>query len=39
MHQALKSHDWSTFARLYNGAGYAANHYDVKIAQAYLSFK
>ena len=32
---ALKIHDWATFARLYNGPGYAQNQYDTKIAAAY----
>jgi hypothetical protein len=32
---ALNNHQWATFARSYNGAGYAANHYDTKIANAY----
>jgi LysM repeat protein len=39
MHRALKSHNWSTFARLYNGPGYAQNHYDTKIGQAYIKFR
>lgn len=26
--RALANRDWATFARLYNGANYAANHYD-----------
>jgi LysM repeat protein len=39
MHRALKNHDWATFARLYNGSGYAQNHYDTKIAQAYIKFR
>jgi LysM repeat protein len=38
MHQSLQNHDWSTFARLYNGPRYAENHYDTKIAQAYVKF-
>jgi len=32
---ALNNHQWATFARSYNGAGYAANHYDTKLASAY----
>lgn len=32
---ALRRHDWPTFARLYNGPGYADNHYDSKLAAAY----
>jgi N-acetylmuramidase len=31
----LNAHDWAHFARGYNGAGYAANAYDVKLAHAY----
>ena len=31
----LRRHDWRGFARGYNGAGYAKNHYDVKLAVAY----
>lgn len=35
MRDALKAHDWPTFARLYNGAGYKQNGYDTKLAVAY----
>jgi hypothetical protein len=35
MHTALIKRDWGTFARLYNGSGYAANAYDKKLASAY----
>jgi N-acetylmuramidase len=35
---ALRNHDWATFARGYNGAGYAQNAYDVKLASAYAKF-
>ena len=38
MHQDLKEHDWAGFARQYNGPGYAANQYDVKMEQAYERF-
>lgn len=31
----LKVHDWSAFARGYNGPGYAANRYDEKLRRAY----
>lgn len=31
----LKRKDWAGFARGYNGAGYAKNHYDTKMAAAY----
>ncbi|WOE40040.1 N-acetylmuramidase family protein [Acinetobacter chinensis] len=32
---ALKSKDWKSFARGYNGIAYAKNSYDVKLANAY----
>ncbi len=32
---ALKNKDWKAFARGYNGASYAKNNYDVKLANAY----
>lgn len=38
MHHALQRHDWAAFARAYNGAGYAQNDYDTKIANAYQHF-
>ncbi len=31
----LREHDWAAFARGYNGAGYAKNQYDKKLATAY----
>ncbi len=34
----LKNKDWARFARGYNGAGYAANAYDKKMAQAYAKY-
>jgi Na+-transporting NADH:ubiquinone oxidoreductase subunit NqrE len=33
--KALRDHDWATFARGYNGAAYAKNQYDKKLAAAY----
>lgn len=33
---ALREHRWMDFARGYNGAGYAANQYDTKLAAAWL---
>jgi hypothetical protein len=33
--KALRTHDWATFARRYNGPGYAKNRYDVKLATAW----
>lgn len=34
----LKNHDWASFARGYNGSGYAANKYDVKLEQKYNEY-
>lgn len=34
----LRAHDWAGFAYGYNGSGYAANHYDTKLAAAYRKF-
>lgn len=31
----LRAHNWSGFARGYNGPGYAKNKYDVKLAEAF----
>ncbi|MFY8047897.1 MAG: N-acetylmuramidase domain-containing protein, partial [Erythrobacter sp.] len=31
----LRDRRWADFARIYNGPGYAANRYDVKMAAAY----
>lgn len=36
--KALRGKDWATFARIYNGPGYAANKYDTKLAAAYKQF-
>lgn len=33
--KALANHDWKTFARRYNGAGYERNHYDEHLQSAY----
>jgi hypothetical protein len=35
MHKALAARKWAVFAREYNGAAYAENHYDVKLSRAY----
>lgn len=35
---ALRTHDWAAFARGYNGPGYKANGYHVKMAEAYRRF-
>ena len=32
---AIKARDWTTFARIYNGPGYAENQYDLKMKQNY----
>ena len=34
----LGMHNWVRFARGYNGPGFAANHYDVKLAEQYARF-
>lgn len=39
MHRALRNTMWATFAKAYNGTGYAKNRYDTKLATAYLKFK
>jgi len=36
---ALQRLDWVIFASCYNGPGYAANNYDVKLARAYAEAK
>jgi hypothetical protein len=35
---ALRDHRWADFARGYNGAGYAANQYDTKLAAAWRKY-
>lgn len=35
----LRRHDWESFARGYNGPGFAANGYDKKLAIAFLRWK
>jgi hypothetical protein len=39
LHGALRAKQWATFARIYNGPGYAANAYDQKMASAYARWK
>ncbi len=39
LHKALIAKNWAEFARRYNGPGYKKNHYDIKLAQAYDSYK
>lgn len=36
--RALRGKDWATFARIYNGPGYAANKYDTKLAAAFKQY-
>jgi hypothetical protein len=36
---AIRSRDWPTFARRYNGPAYRRNRYDEKMAAAYASWK
>jgi hypothetical protein len=36
---ALRAHDWKAFARGYNGPGFAANQYDVKLREAWQKFR
>ncbi len=31
LHRALQAHDWTTFARGYNGPNFAINRYDIKL--------
>lgn len=37
-HRALSARRWADFARLYNGPAYAANRYDLRLAEAYTRF-
>lgn len=37
-HKALRDRRWADFARLYNGPAYAANKYDLRLAEAYTRF-
>lgn len=36
--KALRTHDWATFAKGYNGSNYGKNAYDTKMATAYAKF-
>lgn len=38
MYKALKSKNWATFAKLYNGEDYAKNKYDEKLAASFKKF-
>lgn len=35
---ALRKKDWASFAKNYNGPGYAQNRYDTKLANAYAKY-
>lgn len=35
---ALRKKDWASFAKKYNGPGYAQNKYDTKLANAYAKY-
>lgn len=37
--KALRTRDWTTYAKLYNGSAYAENHYDTRLAAAYARWK
>lgn len=39
MKNALEKSDWKTFAKLYNGPGYAENKYDTKLSSIYEKIK
>ena len=36
--RALKTHDWTSFARGYNGPAFATNHYDVRLRGEFEKF-
>lgn len=36
---ALRHHDWKAFARGYNGPGFAANNYDIRLRDAWQKWK
>ena len=36
---ALKTKNWDTFARFYNGPAYKQNNYHIKLQQAYNKIK
>ncbi len=38
LHKALSAHNWPAFARGYNGAEYAKNKYDTRLAAAYQEY-
>jgi hypothetical protein len=38
LHIPLQAHDWSSFARGYNGANYLINRYDVRLAGEFQKY-
>src|SRR5205823_5986222 len=38
LHLPLAAHDWSAFARAYNGPDFQKNQYDVRLAAAFAGF-
>lgn len=38
LHRALAAHDWTSFARGYNGPNFAINRYDARLAGAFQQF-
>jgi hypothetical protein len=38
LHLPLAKHDWSAFARGYNGPAFHKNHYDTRLAASYAAF-
>ena len=38
LHRALQAHDWTSFARGYNGPNYAINHYDSRLNGEFQKF-
>jgi hypothetical protein len=39
LHKLLRVHDWASFARSYNGADYAINQYDKRLAAAFAKLQ
>lgn len=39
LYKYLQTHDWKTFAKLYNGPCYSQNKYDIKLQNAYNKYK
>jgi len=36
---AIRRHDWASFARGYNGPGYAKNEYDIRLARSFAKWR